>query len=152
VEKKLLPYFWILSKKFFYILFLRYGMEIPGLALLVPGLMLSSFIDSSPYEGENTVHNPSPSLDSTPVKQYPDAIFSLLHQGERLDGFDLQGQTALMWAAGNGELTIAAHLIKAGADVHATDWWGKTALTYALTYNHIKVVALLMEHGANPSA
>jgi ankyrin repeat protein len=123
-------------------------MKIPGLAILAPTFMLSSFIDlPSPEHNANQQEDLSSSGSKT-LTQNPDAVISLLDQGDRLDGMDLQGQTALMWAVINGETKIAAHLIESGADVNATDWWGRSALTYALTYDHKKIVSLLIENGA----
>lgn len=126
-------------------------MKIPGLALLVPSLMLSSFInlplqDEEPHTVEQTSTN-----STAPLIRNPDSIITLLDQGDRLDGMDLQGQTALMWAVINGEVEIATRLIEAGADVNATDWWGRTALVYALTHNQRKLIGLLIEHGADLS-
>jgi ankyrin repeat protein len=126
-------------------------MKIPELTLFTPDLTLSSFADMTTQE--NSVHHQD--QDSSTTKnngiRNPDAVITLLDQGNRLDGFDLQGQTALMWATINGELKMVNHLIKAGADINATDWWGRTALTYALTYNHKKIATLLVEQGADLS-
>ncbi|MBF0447930.1 MAG: ankyrin repeat domain-containing protein [Magnetococcales bacterium] len=126
-------------------------MKIPGLALLVPGLMLSSFIDLPLQDELSQPSETVPLNKAEPIIRNPDAIITLLDQGKRLDGMDLQGQTALMWAVINGEELIATRLIEAGADVNATDWWGRSALSYALTYNHRRLIGLLIEHGANLS-
>ncbi|MBF0357827.1 MAG: ankyrin repeat domain-containing protein [Magnetococcales bacterium] len=123
-------------------------MKIPGLAQFVPGSMISNILDIPASEDDNQPQE-SDYLSNRPMVSNPDSVITMLDQGERLDGMDLQGQTALMWAALNGEAKIAAHLIAAGADVNATDWWGRSALTFALTYNHKRVVALLIENGAN---
>ncbi|MBF0195373.1 MAG: ankyrin repeat domain-containing protein [Magnetococcales bacterium] len=122
-------------------------MKIPGLEQIAPGLMVSNFFDTPLQDTDNS----QTEEDSTPTKsttQNPDAFITLLDDGVRLDSIDLQGQTPLMWAALNGELKIATHLLNAGADVNAADWWGRTALTFALTYNHKEIVALLIDHKA----
>jgi ankyrin repeat protein len=122
-------------------------MKIPGLAQIVPGLMLSNFFDSPPQETINTQIKQEPDQEKS-TTQNPDSFITLLDDGMRLDSLDLQGQTPLMWAALNGEIKIATHLLKAGADVNATDWWGRTALAYALSYNHKDIVTLLIDHKA----
>jgi ankyrin repeat protein len=122
-------------------------MKIPGLAQFVPGLMLSNFFDIPPQENINNQTKQEPTPDQ-PTKQNPDAYITLLDDGVRLDSMDLQGQTPLMWAALNGEVKIAEHLLRAGANVNATDWWGRSALTFALTYNHKDIVTLLIDHKA----
>ncbi len=124
-------------------------MKIPGLAILAPTFMISSFIDL-PSNEEEVYYKELEPRSNTPVpKQNPDAVITMLDHGDRLDAMDMQGQTALMWAAINGETAIAARLIEAGADINATDWWGRTALTYALTYDHKKIVSILVENGAD---
>ncbi|MBF0454310.1 MAG: ankyrin repeat domain-containing protein [Magnetococcales bacterium] len=124
-------------------------MKIPGLEQLVPGLMLSSYIETPTKEidlsNQESVHYST----EDPITQNPDASITLLDQGNRLDSMDLQGQTALMWAAMNGETAMASRLIRAGADVNATDWWGRTAFFYAANNNHRKIISLLIESGAD---
>jgi len=60
--------------------------------------------------------------------------------------------TALMAAAGNGDLDAVNCLLDHGADVKATTPTGFTALITAALSGNAKVVALLLERGADPNA
>jgi ankyrin repeat protein len=60
--------------------------------------------------------------------------------------------TALMAAAGNGDLDAVNCLLDHGADVKATTPTGFTALIAAALSGNAKVVALLLERGADPNA
>jgi uncharacterized protein len=65
----------------------------------------------------------------------------------RLDRDNRQGETPLLLAAKGGRYDVAALLIKAGADVNATDYAGHTALWHARNNRHNRVVRLLQENG-----
>ncbi|MBF0420290.1 MAG: ankyrin repeat domain-containing protein [Magnetococcales bacterium] len=131
-------------------------MKIPGLAMVIPGIMFSSIIDISstdiaPEQGKQdgqaaTVHH----CDA--VVRNPEMMTTLLLQNRHLDIMDLQGRTTLMWAAENGETELVKKLLASGADVNASDWWGRTALSLALEKDYRKIIALLIEHGAHISA
>ena len=60
-----------------------------------------------------------------------------------------KGQTALMWAAGEGNADAAALLIEFGGDVKAKSKAGYTPLLFAVLNNQIAAVKILLEHGAN---
>jgi ankyrin repeat protein len=62
------------------------------------------------------------------------------------------GKTALMQAAGDGELERVAELLEAGAAVDERNANGGTALMYAVSYNRLEAVELLLERGADPNA
>jgi ankyrin repeat protein len=46
------------------------------------------------------------------------------------------GQTALIWACGEGHETVVEHLIRSGAYVNATDEKYQTAYNYAVDSGH----------------
>ena len=58
--------------------------------------------------------------------------------------------TALMLAAGSGNLNIIQRLVKAGADVNAQGQGGNTALKTATRLGHTAIADYLREHGAKP--
>ena len=58
--------------------------------------------------------------------------------------------TALTFAARDGQLEIAEVLIAYGADVNWIDGEGVTPLILAVFKNHVEVVKLLLENGADP--
>lgn len=131
-------------------------MKIPGLAMVIPGIMISSIIelsntdiaaDQARPEGHSTV-----AQKITAIPHDPEIVPGLLYQERYMDAMDLQGRTTLMWAAEHGETALVQKLLEAGAAVNAADWWGRTALGFALENNHRKIISLLIEHGANISA
>jgi ankyrin repeat protein len=62
---------------------------------------------------------------------------------------DIQGNTALMYAAWNNNANIVNALIKAGADVNSVNKYGNTALMRAAMHNHIDIVNALIKAGAD---
>jgi ankyrin repeat protein len=62
------------------------------------------------------------------------------------------GDTALMFAAREGDLASAKLLIAAGANVNDTDAWGVSAMVLAAHAGHGELVDLLLETGADASA
>jgi len=61
-----------------------------------------------------------------------DSVKRLLYAGVDVDQADLNGSTALHFAAWRGHLTITKALLLNGADVNREDVWGQTAIKYAL--------------------
>jgi uncharacterized protein len=76
------------------------------------------------------------------------AVQSLLVQGQSPNGTDEQGRVALAIAAINGNVRIAAMLVKAGATIDIKDSLGDTPLYYAADHGHPDVVQLLLDAGA----
>ena len=62
------------------------------------------------------------------------------------------GNTALMFAARNGDLASARLLVAAGADVDDTNAWGVSAVAMAAHAGFRPLVALFLEAGADPDA
>lgn len=56
----------------------------------------------------------------------------------------------LLEASAHGQLPIVRYLIKAHANVNATDSTKNTALHKAIENNHVDVIRELLKHGANP--
>ncbi|MCK4319154.1 ankyrin repeat domain-containing protein [Candidatus Micrarchaeota archaeon] len=73
----------------------------------------------------------------------------LLKKGADINAKDVNGKTALMWAAGYGPIEIAELLIEKGADVNARNEYGQTALMWATMYGHKKIVELLIQKGVD---
>jgi len=61
------------------------------------------------------------------------------------------GLTALIFAAREGDLQSAAHLIDAGANVNQTSEYGWTPLLTATNNRHYRLGRYLVERGANPN-
>ena len=62
------------------------------------------------------------------------------------------GNTALMFAARNGDLASARLLVAAGADVDDTNAWGVSAVTMAAHAGFGPLLKLFLEAGADPDA
>lgn len=69
--------------------------------------------------------------------------------GYKADNLDESGRTGLQIAATNGNLQIAAILIKAGANVNRKDGLGNTALHDAIERNQVEMAELLIDIGAD---
>ena len=67
------------------------------------------------------------------------------HSANQEDG---EGRTGLQIAATNGNLQIAAILIKAGANIDTKDKLGNTALHLAIDRNQVEMAQLLIDVGA----
>jgi ankyrin repeat protein len=60
--------------------------------------------------------------------------------------------TPLQWAAFQGDVAVAKRLIKAGADVHATNAYGVNAMQLAADTANTELIALLLKAGADPES
>ena len=69
--------------------------------------------------------------------------------GYKANSVDDSGRTGLQIAAGNGNLQIAAILIKAGANVNQKDRLGNTALHVATERNQTEMAELLIDVGTD---
>jgi hypothetical protein len=65
---------------------------------------------------------------------------------------DAWGRTALMYAAHNGNATIARLLLDHGADIHMVDQFGETALIKACKAERIAMITVLVQHGSGGGA
>lgn len=76
----------------------------------------------------------------------------LITQGCDVDIKDQDGQTALMWASGYGDLEVVQALIDAGADVNAHTEFQENALMTAVRKDHVEVMQRLIHAGAHVNA
>jgi ankyrin repeat protein len=80
-------------------------------------------------------------------------VRTLLSSGNNVNQVEEDSQqTGLQWAAINGNLQIAAILIKASARLEDRDKLGNTALIYAADHDRLEVVKLLLDCGAQIDA
>lgn len=62
----------------------------------------------------------------------------------------VNGRTALHFAAGWGKASITEMLLRKGCDVDATDKAGMSSLHMAARQAHVETIQLLLQHGASP--
>lgn len=78
-------------------------------------------------------------------------ISALLQQGAKVNVAQVDGTTALHWAAHHSDLATAKRLIAAGAEVGAANRYGVKPLSLACTTGSTELVALLLQAGADPN-
>ena len=78
-------------------------------------------------------------------------IRSLLDQSADVNASQVDGMTALLWAAYHNDVEIVGRLVRAGADVHASNRYGVTPLSLVCTNANVAMVKRLLEAGADPN-
>lgn len=79
------------------------------------------------------------------------AIRGLLEASADINAPQIDGMTALHWAARHDDLETANLLVNTGADVNAANRYGVTPLTLACTNGNARLVELLLDAGADPN-
>ena len=79
-------------------------------------------------------------------------VRALLKQRVDVNTPQVDGMTALHWAAHQNDLGIAEQLVGAGADVNAVNRYGVTPVSLASTNGNASLIALLLKAGADPNA
>jgi uncharacterized protein len=80
------------------------------------------------------------------------AISTLLRSGVDVNAAQVDGTTALHWAAYNDDAETVALLLKAKANVNVVNRYGVPPLAPACTNGNAAIAKLLLDAGANPSA
>ena len=78
-------------------------------------------------------------------------VRALLKQRVDVNAPQVDGMTALHWAAYQDDLEIAELLVRAGANVKAANRYGVTPLSLACTNGNGAMVELLLKAGADPN-
>ena len=80
------------------------------------------------------------------------AIRALVKQRADVNAAQVDGMTALHWAAYHDDREVAELLVKAGANAKAANRYGVTPLSLACTNGNAAMVELLLKAGADPNA
>ena len=75
---------------------------------------------------------------------------TLLNSGAKIDAWDEEGWTPLIWAADKGNADVVRLLLDRGADPDEVDNYNKTTLHFAAHNGHLAVIKLLIQTGADP--
>jgi ankyrin repeat protein len=86
------------------------------------------------------------------MKKNVAALRTLLQQKANVNAPQLDGTTAIHWAARLGDLEVADLLIRAGAKVSVANRIGVTPLQLAATDGNAAMIEKLIKAGANPNA
>jgi ankyrin repeat protein len=78
-----------------------------------------------------------------------ECVLHFLVTGVPCDTKDEDNQTALHWAARNGQVETAELLLRQGLDINCADKEGKTALHYAAIQDNSSLIKLLVEYKAD---
>lgn len=79
------------------------------------------------------------------------AVRGLLSASANVNASQVDGMTALHWAARHDDLETAELLVQAGADVTVANRYGVTPLSLACTNGNAQIVKLLLNAGADPN-
>ena len=80
-----------------------------------------------------------------------ETIRTLLQQPIDVNAPQVDGMTALHWAAYQGDLETVELLVGAGANARAANRYGVTPLSLACTNGNVAMVELLLDGGADPN-
>ena len=79
------------------------------------------------------------------------AVGDLLQASIDVNARQVDGMTALHWAAYHDDTDLVGRLVGAGADVHAANRYGVTPLSLAAENANVAMVERLLEAGADPN-
>ena len=92
----------------------------------------------------------SPLADAV-EKQDRARILALLLHAAKVNAAQVDGTTALHWAAHHNDLATAKRLVAAHADVNAANRYGVSPLSLACMTGNTELVELLLQAGADPN-
>ena len=92
----------------------------------------------------------TPLADAVQAMDLP-AVRALMAGSADVNAAQVDGMTALHWAALHNDLDLASGLLAAGARADAANRYGVTPLTLACTNGNGELVELLLDSGADPN-
>ena len=116
-----------------------------GAALLLSAVSLHGMAAVSPGNVEAPLADATERMDRALIK-------TLLQRRVDVNAPQVDGMTALHWATYQDDLDTATLLVRAGANVKATNRYGVTPLSLACTNGNGGMVEMLLLAGADPNA
>jgi ankyrin repeat protein len=113
------------------------------LAVLVVAMLLST-VDARAAAPAALVADAAEKMDRATLR-------ALLRQKADVNAPQVDGMTALHWAAYQDDLETVALLVRAGANVKAPNRYGVTPLSLACTNGNSEIVERLLQAGADPN-
>jgi ankyrin repeat protein len=87
-------------------------------------------------------------LNAAETKDHAGAL-KLIEQGADVKAKDVDGTSALHWAAHNSDVELAERLIKAGAEVNVSNDYGASPMSEAATLGNAGMLKVLLKAGAD---
>ena len=112
-----------------------------GRFLIVPLFLTATLLSAGT---DTRLADAAEALDRTTVR-------TLLQYRVGVDAAQVDGMTALLWAAYHNDLELVQLLVGAGADVLAANRYGVTSLSLACTNANAEMVERLLAAGADPN-
>jgi ankyrin repeat protein len=100
--------------------------------------------------GSSVADQSSSPLADAAEKKDRAKLADLLKQGVEVNASQVDGMTALHWAAYHDDQEATKFLIRAGANVKTANRYGVTPLSLACTNGNTEIVELLLKAGADP--
>jgi ankyrin repeat protein len=116
-----------------------------GAALLLSAVSLHGMAAVSPGNVEAPLADATERMDRALIK-------TLLQRRVDVNAPQVDGMTALHWATYQDDLDTATLLVRAGANVKATNRYGVTPLSLACTNGNGGMIEMLLLAGADPNA
>ncbi|XP_020277894.1 uncharacterized protein LOC109851830 isoform X2 [Pseudomyrmex gracilis] len=88
-------------------------------------------------------------LNAAVIRRDTVKLESLKGYGADISQPNADGRTALHIACCEGDIHVARHLLKMGANVHVKDRFDRTPLTDAIEYDHHDIIKMLLHCGAH---
>src|SRR6185295_1595394 len=90
-------------------------------------------------------------INAAENKQH-DAALKLIEQGADVRAKDVDGTTALHWAAHYADVALVDKLIRAGAQVNVSNDYGSSPIMEAATVGNAEALKLLLKAGGDPES
>jgi ankyrin repeat protein len=117
------------------------GLRLLSTWLMVPALCVTTLVAAG---ADARLADAAENMDEV-------ALRSLLQQGIDVNAAQVDGMTALHWAAYRDDLDTVKLLMRAGADVASANRYGVTPLSLACTNANVDMVKFFLDAGADPN-